>query len=195
MNTPPTPQPDQAAPEDPAELASPSAPIVAAYKAPKPAKKQDRTTMALLLVAVLVAVGGIGFAIGHVTAPSGTNTSVARPSGFGRGAFASLAPGQTFNPGSAGSGLRGGAGSVSGTVMSFDGATLVLQEAGGGTISIDVGPATTYHGETSATQSQVTTGSSVTVSISTGALVSAAPSALSSGAFTLTAKDILIATP
>ena len=46
--------------------------------------KQDRTTMMLLLVAALVAVGGIGFALGHLTAPG--SSAAANPTGA-RGGF------------------------------------------------------------------------------------------------------------
>jgi hypothetical protein len=63
---------------------------------PKPAKKQDRTTMVLLLVAAFVAVGGIGFAIGHLTGGSSASAA-SNPGARGGFARASLAPGQTFN--------------------------------------------------------------------------------------------------
>ena len=54
-------------------------------KTPIRPKKQDRTTIALLFIAALVAVGGIGFALGHLTAPA--TTAAANPSG----AFGGLA--------------------------------------------------------------------------------------------------------
>jgi hypothetical protein len=151
--------------------------------------------MALLLVAALVAVGGVGFALGHATASNSSNDSAARPSGFAGRNFASLAPGQTFNPAALGAGARTGSAAISGTVQSFDGTTLTILETNGGSVAIDIAGNTTYHGETAATSSQVTTGSSVTVTIATGSPGTAAPSPGSSVTRTLTAKDVLITTP
>ncbi len=165
--------------------------------------KQDRTTMILLFIAALVAVGGIGFALGHLTAPS---ANAAAPT-FGRGGFGrhfpSLAPGQTFNPADVGGGLgRGGlgglAGGVSGTVQSIDGSTMTVQLSNGTSVTVDLSGNTTYHGTTPATADQVKVGSSVTVQIDTSALASETPNPSASGALggrTLTAKDVLITNP
>jgi len=90
----------------------PARPVRRARPDKQPAK-QDRTTIALLLVAAFVAVAGVGFAVGHLTAPGAAAANAnGRTGGFaGRGAFGSLAPGQTLNPGAfAGRGL----GSVAG---------------------------------------------------------------------------------
>ncbi len=81
----------------------------------KPAQ-QDRTTLVLLFVAALVAVGGIGFAVGHLTAPAATTAQNpvggANGRNGGNGGFVrpSLAPGQTFNPNQFGGGANGRAG-------------------------------------------------------------------------------------
>ncbi len=164
--------------------------------------KQDRATMILLFVAALVAVGGIGFALGHLSAPS---AAAANPSGGGRGfgnfARPSLAPGQTFNPSQFGAGFggRGGLGAaaagVSGTVQSVTGSTITIQEANGTSVTIDLSGNTTYHGEAPASPSDVKVGSSVTVQIDTSALASETPNPSATGALggrTLTAKDVLI---
>ncbi|MGD0862273.1 MAG: hypothetical protein ABSA21_05870 [Candidatus Limnocylindrales bacterium] len=164
----------------------------------QPAKRQDRTTLVLLLVAAFVAVGGIGFAIGHLTGGStaaaangGTRSGFVRPS---------LAPGQTFNVGQFGGGsgafARGGlAGGVSGTVASISGSTMTITLANGSTVTVDLTGSTTYHNETAASSSDVQVGSSVTVQIDTSALASASPNPAASGGQTLTAKDVLITTP
>jgi hypothetical protein len=169
--------------------------------------KQDRTTMMLLVVAAFVAVGGIGFAIGHLTAPavSAAANATRAPGGFGAGrGFPSLAPGQSFDPsqfgGGAGArtGLGGVAGGVTGTVQSVSATTMTIQEANGTTVTIDLTGSTTYHSETPASSSQVKTGTSVTVQIDTSALASQAPNPSASGGLggrTLTAKDVLITTP
>ena len=174
--------------------------------AARPAK-QDRTTMALLFMAALIAVGGIGFAVGHLTAPSanGAAPTFARGLGFGRGggALPSLAPGQTFSPGSFGGGAgRGGfgglTGDVAGTVQSVDGSTMTIQLANGTSVKVDLSGTTTYHSTTPAAADQVKVGSSVTVQIDTSALASETPNPAASGGLagrTLTAKDILISNP
>jgi len=170
----------------------------------KPPAKQDRTTIALLVIAALVAVGGIGFALGHVTAPSAA--AAANPSGrggFTRGALPSLAPGQTFNPaqfggGAAGRGVAGVAGGVTGTVQSITPTSITIQEANGTSVTIDLSGNTTYHAAAAASPSDVKVGTSVTVQIDTSALASETPNPSASGALggrTLTAKDVLITQP
>jgi hypothetical protein len=172
--------------------------------AARPAK-QDRATIALLFIAALVAVGGIGFALGHLTAP--TATAAANPSGragFGRGAFPSLAPGQTFNTsqfggGAAGRGALGGlAGGVTGTVQSITANSITIQEANGTSVTIDLSGNTTYHAAAAASPADVKVGTSVTVQIDTSALASQTPNPSASGGLggrTLTAKDVLITQP
>lgn len=160
------------------------------------ATKPDRATMALLLIAAFVAVGGIGFALGHLTAPAAS--SAANPS-FGRGfggARPSLAPGQSFAPGDgAGLGVVGVSGGVSGTVQSIDGSTMTVQLANGTTVTVDLTGSTTYHSETPASAGDVKVGSSVVVQIDTSALASQTPAPNASGARTLTAKDVLVTKP
>jgi len=185
-----------AAPATPESTNNASVNNVLANKPLKPAKKQDRTTLALLLVAALVAVGGVGFALGHVTANTASPAAAnARPSG--RFNLPSLAPGQTFDLSQfGGAGRVGGAANLSGTVQAINGSTLTLQEANGTTVTIDLSGTTTYHGETPATQSQINVGTGVTVQLDTGASASGVPtSPRPSGAQTLTAKAVLITTP
>lgn len=175
----------------------------AASRPATPAKK-DRTTLVLLFIAALVAVGGIGFAVGHVTASStvaSTNGNAANRGGFGRGgALPSFAPGETFSVGQFGGGAggfaRGGVGSsVTGTVESVDGSTMTVKLASGTTVTIDLSSGTTYHNETSASSSDVKTGSTVLVQIDTTATAAGTPAPGASGGRNLTAKDILITTP
>ena len=174
-------------------------------KTPIAPKKQDRTTVALLFIAAFVAVGGIGFALGHLTVQPAA--AAANPTGGGRGGFGraipSLAPGQTFDPGQfgGGNGARGlGAvgGGVSGTVQSISGTSITVQLANGTTETIDLSGATTYHSEAAASSTDIKVGTSVTVQIDTAALASQTPNPSASGALggrTLTAKDVLITQP
>jgi hypothetical protein len=178
----------------------PARPVRRARPDKQPAK-QDRTTIALLLVAAFVAVAGVGFAVGHLTAPGAAAANAnGRTGGFaGRGAFGSLAPGQTLNPGAfAGRGLGSVAGGVSGTVQSITSTSVTIQEASGTTVTINLDGTTTYHSAAAASPSDVKVGSSVTVQIDTSALASQTPDPNATGALggrTLTAKDILITNP
>jgi hypothetical protein len=166
--------------------------------------KQDRKTVILLFVAALIAVGGIGFALGHVTAPSTTGAAnpSGGPGGFGQGGLPSLAPGQTFNssqfggaPGNDAGIAAGVTGGISGTVQSINGSTMTIQEADGTSVTVDLSGDTTYHGETSASSGDVKVGTGVTVQIDTMALASESPNPSASGSRTLTAKDVLITQP
>jgi hypothetical protein len=92
-------------------VTTPPPPVVA------PAKKQDRTFTILLAVGLLIAVGGVTFAIGRVTAPA----AAATPSRF---AGAGFGAGGTGVAGAAGAAARGaGFGGVllTGTVESISG--------------------------------------------------------------------------
>lgn len=167
--------------------------------------KQDRTTIVLLVIAAMVAVGGIGFALGHITAPSGSAGAVPNASGRGfpgggGGAFRSLAPGESFNPGNFGNGqtrvtLGGG---VTGTVQSVTPTSITVLLSDGQSATVDLNGNTTYHGETSASSSQVQVGTTVTIQIDAATGASSSPNPDASGGLggrTLTAKDVLITNP
>ena len=174
-----------------------------AAPAPRPQRdkatppKQDKTTIILLLLAAFVAVGGVGFAVGHMTGSSGTAAAATGGrGGFGRAGF-SLAPGQTFNAGAfAGRGAAGGlTGGVSGTVQSINGSIMTVQLSSGTSVTIDLTGTTTYHGTTAASSSDVKVGSSVTVQIDANATPATTPAPGSSGGRTLSAQDVIITNP
>jgi hypothetical protein len=181
------------------------APTPTPKKTPIAPKKQDRTTIALLFIAAFVAVGGIGFALGHLTAPGTTAAAVPTGGrgGFGGRAIPSLAPGQTFDTsqfgGGAGArGLGAVSGGVSGTVQSVSAGSITVQLANGTTETIDISGTTTYHSAAAASSTDIKVGTSVTVQIDTAALASQTPNPSASGALggrTLTAKDVLITQP
>jgi hypothetical protein len=164
----------------------------------RPAKR-DSSTMILLLIAGMVAIGGVAFAAGRLTASPAAAAAASNRLGGGF-ARASLAPGETFNAGAFGGGLgRGGAGALSGgvtgTVQSIDGSTLTLMLSTGSTVTIDLSGSTTYHNETAGSSSDVKVGSKVQVQIGTAAAASETPNPSASGGRTLTASDILVVTP
>lgn len=190
-----------AQPEGTAEQA-PVAPVppVTPTPAVKPKGKSGGLTNALLVVAVLVAVGGITFAIGRATAPA--SAASAFPSGVGR---AGLELGGSFDPGTlpagAGPGGFGGSGgrtmTVTGTVKSLDGSTLVITGSDGTETTIDVS-GSTYHAQSPATSADVTAGTDVSVSVTGfGGMrrpdASAAPdSGGATGTGSITATDVTI---
>lgn len=163
-------------------------------------RKQDRTTLALLMVAALIAIGGVGFAIGRTTAPAAASTGNGNNNfgGFGRGNFPTLAPGQTFNPGQFGGNFRGAGGGISGTVVSIDATGITLKLTDGSTVKVLLTGATTFHSETAAASSDVVAGATVRIQVATGASAGSSPAPSASGQTgqrTITAGDVLITNP
>jgi hypothetical protein len=181
---------------------------------PRASGGSSRSTTILYIVAGLIAVGGVAFAVGRVTAPA----AAASTTRFGTGAAAFRAQfgaGSSFAPGAA-RGLFGGAGagglaggaavSLRGTVQSINGTTMTVQTAGGSTVTVNLGSSTTYHKQAAASASDVTTGSQVVVQVAfnrtgfaAGAGASGAPAGgapLASGApRTFTASDVTVVGP
>ena len=127
-----------------------------------PTKKGDRTFTILLAVGLLIAVGGVAFAVGRVTAPA---QAASTRGGFGAGGFGA------GGTGAAGAGAaRGGFGGVllTGTVDSISGTTMTLKEANGTTVIVNLASTTTYHAQAPATAADVTTGKQVQVQITGG---------------------------
>jgi hypothetical protein len=193
----------------PAPTAS-SAPFSHTVSTPPPAviapvKKGDRTFTILLAVGLLIAVGGVAFAVGRVTAPAAAATT---RGGFGAGGFGVGGTGAAG--GGAGRGGFGGGVLVTGTVDSVSGTTMTLKEANGSTVTVNLASTTTYHAQAAATVADVTTGKQVQVEVQVaggfggqdvpGASPGAAanPSPAASGApttRTITARDVTIVTP
>ncbi len=155
---------------------APTMPVAAA--APTLAKKSSprrRDPISIVLgIAVLVAVGGVAFAAGRVTAPA---PAVATRGGGFFGGGGAGAGGGTGTGGTGGSGTGGGAfagrfggGSValSGTVTEVASDHITLQVTGGGTITIPIDSSTTYHSQAAASASDVTSGAKVLVQLAPG---------------------------
>ena len=129
----------------------------------------NRALNLLLGGALVLAVAGIAFAVGRMTAPAATITGGNFPNG---GAFNGQGPTGNGNGGFQGRGngqggigiFGGGAGpTIEGTVESVSGTTLTLKTADGQTIQIALNGSTTYHAQSDATASDVVTGSKVLV--------------------------------
>ena len=186
-NRPVTPEPF--APAPPESAAFPTQPVVPSAPALQiPRRKASAGWLnVVLVVAAVVAVGGIAFALGRSTAPVAAAT--ARGTGnFAGGNFArgSFTPGQSGAPADGSGflgGIRGGGGvNLSGTVQSVSGDTLTITPADGQTVELSIGSDTNYHTQSPATASDVKAGSKVEVQLQFGAggfrpNASAAPSA------------------
>ena len=145
------------------------APLIATTK---PGNRASLGT-ALLLVGALVAIGGVAFAVGRVTAPTATAATNGLGAGrgtgnggtgFGGGPVGSGGPG-----GFGGVGRTGGGLSVSGTVVSIDASTIQVKLANGTTETLNLAPTVTYRDSTTGSASDVTPGSTVDIGLSLGA--------------------------
>src|SRR5450759_327351 len=195
-------------PGTPTESQVPSAPLVRTVSTPPPpviapAKKGDRTFRVLLAVGLLVAVGGVTFAVGRVTAPA---AAASTRGGLGNGGFANGGTG-TGGAGAAGLG-RGGFGGgvlVTGTVDSMSGTTMTLKEANGSTVTVNLASTTTYHAQAAAIAADVTTGKKVQVQVAIAGAFGAPGASPEAGASpaagggtvtrTVTATDVMLVTP
>ncbi|HEY0444655.1 MAG TPA: hypothetical protein VGC90_10565 [Candidatus Limnocylindrales bacterium] len=164
----------------------PTAPVVRA-------RRGGNFLNVLLVLAALVAVGGVAFAVGRSSAPVATAAA-----GRGNGAFV---PGGSFAPrGSGGPGGFGGGGrgfGIRGTVTAVTPTSITLQITGGTTITVTTNGSTTYHQQVAGQSSDVAAGRQVIVQLSGGnpnggGGAAASPSG---GAGTGTAGDITVVAP
>ena len=185
-NRPASPEPFAPAPPETAAFATqPVVPTAPTLQIPR-RRSSGAWLNVVLVLAAIVAVGGVAFAVGRNTAPVAA-AAVRGPGAFGAGNF----PGGSFAPGASGApdfgagGFRGGGGagggfSLSGTVQSVTGDTLTITTASGQTVEFSVGSGTTYDTKTPATASAVKAGSKVEVQLDFAAgrrpFASAAPS-------------------
>jgi hypothetical protein len=151
----------------------------------KPKQRRSNSVTAMLAISALIAVGGVGFAVGRLasssTATTGTNTN----GGF-NGAPRADASGLPAD--GRGFGL---ASTVSGTVVSVGTDSFTVKLASGQTVTIATGSSTTYHAQTAGSSTDLTAGSTVLVQTTGG---DAAPGASASPgtSTTRTATDVTI---
>lgn len=164
--TPPAAQPAAAAPP-PVYVAEP------AIVPPAPVARRSRGARLLnvaLAGAVALAIAGVAFAAGRLTAPpSVTAGNFPNGGGFFRGGNGE-GGGQNGQNGTGGRGafLQGGGVTIEGTVESVSATTLTLKTASGQAIQVALNGSTTYHAQTDATASDVTAGGKVLVRLQLG---------------------------
>ena len=127
----------------------------------QPRSRSSRILNLALAVAVVVAIGGVAFAVGRGTAPASAvpNFGAGGP-GSGIGGF----PNASGGPIGGGLGAGGAAGlSIEGTVTAVDADSVMIETATGQTIELSIDADTEYHQREAADASDVTTGSTVIV--------------------------------
>jgi hypothetical protein len=152
-----------------------------------------------LTLALMVAIGGIAFGIGHITAPA---SAAAGSGGFARGGFTPGATGATGAAGTTGGRFGGAsAATIQGTVTDVTASGVTITTAAGLTVQVATDGTTTYHQQAAGTSSNVAVGKTVLVQLAgfggrapgtsgaTGA-TGAAPGAAGSSAGT--ARDITV---
>jgi hypothetical protein len=161
----------------------------------KVARRANSVT-GLLLVSTMVALGGVAFAAGRVTATgqSGTGQTTTGINGAnGQNGVPNFGPNASGVPnlelGGRDGGLNGPGGTVTGTVTSVTSTSITVQLADGQTATVALGSSTTYHTQTAATNSDVTQGSTVTIRTTGDDRAAAVASA---GTTTRTATDVTV---
>lgn len=131
-------------------------------------KNRPRRTSRRLLVALglagALAVGGLAFAVGRITAPAAAATfpGGAQPPGGFQGPG-----GQGQGPGGFG-GFGGGGLGVEGSITALDGDTLTLETADGSSITVNLSADTAFAREESAAKEDIGEGDEVRVEIELG---------------------------
>ncbi len=176
--------PSQFPPSEPGRPVQPAEP---AFESPmiqpvRPAPpKRSNAAGYLLALAAVIAVGGLAFAVGRVTAPAAA-ASTRTTSGFGQGGF--TGPNGSFVPGQGGAAdgafaRRALTTEATVTAVAADHLTIQIGTSGQ-TIDVNIDSGTTYHTQQAASASAVTAGSKVLLQFNAataGAAGSPAPAA------------------
>jgi hypothetical protein len=152
---------DRSAPVD----APATVPVTAGPPTPtRPARSRNRAGSVALVVAALVAVGGLAFAGGRLTAPASAATPGGGNGFRGGGNF----PFASFGANGPGAGVfRGGTDlrsvSLRGQVTAISSDSITIQLDNGSSVTVPLDSQTTYHDSTAGSAADVTVGSTVTV--------------------------------
>ena len=140
----------------------------------------------LLVIGAVVALAGIGFAVGRLTAPTTTGFGQGRGGQFtgsgqftGNGQSNGQVPGAGQNDGNGtagGRGFLGGGLAVTGKVTELTADHVTLQLANRQTVTVAVDDSTTYHQQTGGSAADVQSGATVIVQVQRGAAPAASPS-------------------
>jgi hypothetical protein len=187
---------EASAADDPSAAADdPSADVDPRGSYPRAPRRANSVT-ALLLVSTMIALVGVAFAVGRVTATgqSGTGQTTTGINGAnGQNGVPNFAPNASGAPNFDFGGREGGpnalGATVTGTVTSVTSTSITVQLANGQTETVALGSSTTYHTQAVGTSSDVTQGSTVTIkTTATGAAAVASAGTTT----TRTATDVTV---
>jgi hypothetical protein len=174
--------------QDPAEEAASGevgpAPVTKPRARVGPRRVSSVTVM--LVVSALIAVGGIGFAVGHSTT-SGQTGATTQDGNAGR-----LGPNASGIPADGQRGGFGGVATVTGTVVSVSADSITVKLADGSTVTVATGSSTTYHNQTAGSSTDLAAGQTVQVQTSGGTNGGPNASASPGTQTTRTATDVTI---
>lgn len=175
-----TSEPAPATPNEPTGPVQPVPPEPAPFEvAPQPVATPPKAAArrgpaswinVLLGLAFAVAIGGVAFAAGRMTAPAAAaaNGLDGRTGNggrvFGNGEFpGNFGGGNGGNGGPGGFGRGGGGASIQGTVTAISADSITIKTASGQDVTFSLTPTTTYHQQSTATAGDVKTGGNVLV--------------------------------
>lgn len=160
----------------------PVARVSAAVRATAPRRGNARLLNLALGGALVLAIGGVAFAAGRMTAPAASAIGFPGGQGFNPNG---VRPGASGAPG----GFGGAGATIEGTVESITDTTLTLKTADGQTIQVALSGTTTYHAQTDASSSDVAPGGKVMVRVG---FRGAAGTGSAAGAGNLSANDVIV---
>ncbi|HEY2887118.1 MAG TPA: hypothetical protein VGJ17_00750 [Candidatus Limnocylindrales bacterium] len=161
----------QPVPPEPGPYEVPAQSVAAA---PQPRARRGPASWinVLLGLAFAVAIGGVAFAAGRMTAPAAAAANgLGSGTGnggrvFGNGEFpGNFGGGNGGNGGAGGIGRGGGGASIQGTVTAISADSITIKTASGQDVTFSLTPTTTYHQQSTATAGDVKTGGNVLVRI------------------------------
>lgn len=167
--------PDGTAVGGPSARASDAVTTLDAASVPStPHERRSRAVPTLLSIAAAIALVGVAFSVGRMTAPAAASTTgvlgggpAAFPGANGAGGVPNGGLGGFGGPGFDRDGGLGPA--VSGSVQSVTADGLTVQLANGQTVTVATGSTTTYHSQASASRSDLASGQNVTIRLGLGA--------------------------
>jgi hypothetical protein len=146
-------------------------PLDPANRVVSASRRTSRVLDIALALAAVLAIGGVAFAAGRITASTAAGPAFAR--GLAPGG-PNVAPAGSFDPNGPGPGgraLNGGL-AVDGTVTAIDAASITLELPNGQVMTFKLEETTTYHEAADASSADVAVGDDVSVKVTGGRDVS-----------------------
>ena len=131
-------------------------------------KRPPSTLFIVVVLAGFVAIGGVAFAVGRMTAPAAAFPGAGGNFNDGGGGF--QPPGGQNGQGFPGGGFGGGGPSLEGTITALDGDSLTIQTADGSTVTVNLSDDTGYAQEETTSADALDTGDAVRVQVDLGSL-------------------------